>query len=94
MPIASYKKQKAKTALLDTPNKNDTQQKKQPLMPFEYTGSLQKWRMTNTHLKQTNTTLTKMKPFKNGALCQNISKGHSPKAGLSDFLKGILKFVA
>ena len=48
MHIASYKKQKTKTALLDTPNKNDTQQKKKPLMPFEYTGSLQKWYMTNT----------------------------------------------
>ena len=48
MHIASYKKQKTETALLDTPNKNDTQQKKKPLMPFEYTGSLQKWHMTNT----------------------------------------------
>ena len=46
MHIASYKK-KTKTAPSDTPNKNGTKQKKHPLMPFENTGTLQKWHMTN-----------------------------------------------
>ena len=41
MHIASYKKNK-KTAASDMPNKNGTQQKKHPFMPFENNGTLQK----------------------------------------------------
>ena len=45
MYIAGYKKIII-TAPSDTPNKNGTQQKKHPLMPFENNGTLQKWHMT------------------------------------------------
>ena len=57
----SYRK--TKTAPSDSPNKSHTQQKRQPLMPYEKNGTLQKWHMTNTHLKQTN-----IAPKKNGVL--------------------------
>ena len=44
MHIASNKK----TAPPDMPNKNSSQQKEHPLIPFENNGPLQKWHMTNT----------------------------------------------
>ena len=44
--VHSYKNNK-KTAPSNTTNKNDTQQKKKPLMQFENNGTLQKWHMKN-----------------------------------------------
>ena len=34
-----------------------------------------------------------MAPYKNGPLFEKMFKGHMPSAELSNFLKGILKFV-
>ena len=34
-----------------------------------------------------------MVPYKNGMHCEKMSKGYLPRAGLSDFLKGIFKFA-
>ena len=34
-----------------------------------------------------------MVAYKNGTLCEKMPKVHMPRAELSDFLKGILKFV-
>ena len=63
-------------------------------MPFENNGTLQKQHMTNTPPKidkqdtHKKWSLTKMAHFP-----KKMPKGHMPRAELSDFLKGILKFV-
>ena len=61
MHIASYNK--TKTAPSYTPNKNDTQHKKYPLIWFKNNDTLQKWHMTNTPPK-----INKYDTQKNGAL--------------------------
>ena len=93
MQIASYKK-KTKTAPLDTPNKNRTQQEKRPLMSFKNNGTIQKWHITNTAPKIDKCDAhKKMVPYTNDTPCKKMPKGHMPRVELSDFLKGILKFV-
>ena len=91
MHIATYKK--TKRAPSDTPNKNGTQQKKHPLMPFENNDTLQKQHMTNTPHKIDKYNTLKNGSLQNGTPCKKIPKGHMPRAGMSDLLKGILKFV-
>ena len=83
MHIARYKKKQA--APLDTSNKNNTQQKRHPLMSFENNGTLQQGHMTNTppKIEKYNDT------HKNGALqkwhtCKKMPKGYLP-GHLSDF---------
>ena len=78
MHVASYKKPK-KTTPSDTPNKNDIQKKKHPLMTFKNDGTLRKWHMTNTPPKKDK--CDTHKKLKNSALqkwhtLRKMPKGH------------------
>ena len=80
-----HRHQKKKTTSSDTSNKNSTQQKRLPLMPFENNGTFQKWHMTNTPPEIGKyDTQKKMVPYKNGTPCEKMLKGHLPRAELSD----------
>ena len=81
MHIASYKK--TKTAPSDRLDKNGTQQKKHPLMPFKNNGTLQKWYMTNappkidkydTHRKRCLTKMTHLAKKCPKITCQELSR--------------------
>ena len=63
-------------------------------MSFENNGTLQKWHMTDTPPKLDKyDTHNKWFLTKMAHLAKKMPKGHMPRAELSDFLKGILKFV-
>ena len=62
--------------------KNGTQQKNHPLMPFENNGILQKWHMTNTPPKidKYDDTCKKWCLAKMTHLAKKMSKGYLPRA--------------
>ena len=63
-------------------------------MPFENNGTSQKWHMTNTPPKTEKCDTHKnFSPTKMAHLAKKMHKGEMPRAELSHFLKGILKFV-
>ena len=62
-------------------------------MPFENNGNLQKWHMRNTPSKIDKYDTTKNGALQNCTPCQKMPKDYLPRAELSDFLNGILKFL-
>ena len=63
-------------------------------MPFENNGTLQKWHMTNTPPKiDKDDSHKRLVLYINGTPSRKLTKCHMSRAELSNFLKGILKFV-
>ena len=67
-----YSYKKTQQDQIDTPNKNDTQQKRYTLMPFVKNCILQKWHRTNTPLEIDKSGGPKKWYFTEGTPCEKI----------------------